>query len=217
MAVLLTLAFFLRTHIAEVSEGAIRTTRGFYGVLRVYESDLGTLDHSRSLYHGRINHGRQYLEDPWRYEPYSYYGEESGPGLLFAYHPKRTAEIRKPMKIGVVGLGVGVLASYAQTGDSIRIYEINSQVEDLARTCFTYLEDCRGEETVVAGDARITLDQELVQGENQQFDALFIDAFSGDSIPIHLLTKEAFELYFEHLGEGRYSGRSHHQLAHRSE
>ena len=195
----LALAFFLLSHVSKVSEDAILTTRGFYGVLRVYETDVGTRDHCRSLFHGRINHGRQYQRDPWRTEAYAYYGENSGPGLFFKLHPHRQTRTAASLKVGVVGLGVGVLAAHLQSGDSIRFYEINSQVEDLARSHFTYLADCLGEEAVVPGDARIVLEQELAKNENQKFDALFIDAFSGDSIPIHLLTREAFELYFDHL------------------
>ena len=104
-----------------------------------------------------------------------------------------------PIHVGVVGLGVGTIATYAETGDRFRFYEINPQVEELARSHFSYLADCKGEETVELGDARVTLERELAEGAPQQFDALFVDAFSGDSIPIHLLTREAFELYFQHL------------------
>lgn len=190
---------FLKSNVEEVREGAIATTRGFYGILRVYEGYVGTDDHYRALFHGRINHGRQFLAEPYRFEAYDYYGELSGPGLLLDYHPNREESL--PMKLGVIGLGVGVLAAYADAGDAIRIYEINSQVEDIARTHFSYLEECEGDETIVLGDARITLEQELATGDDQEFDALFVDAFSGDSIPIHLMTREAFELYFQHLKE----------------
>jgi len=98
-----------------------------------------------------------------------------------------------------VGLGVGTLATYAKPGDRFRFYEINPQVLSFARSHFTYLEDCEGEETVIHGDGRISLERELAAGESQNFNLLVIDAFSGDSIPIHLLTREAFDLYFQHL------------------
>jgi spermidine synthase len=106
------------------------------------------------------------------------------------------------MHLGVVGLGVGTLATYAETGDKVRFYEINPQVEDMARSHFSYLEDCDGDESVVIGDARISLEKELKESGSQEFDILVVDAFSGDSIPIHLMTKEAFELYFQHLKPG---------------
>ena len=194
------MAFYLHAHFAEVKGSAISSTRSFYGVLRVDEGDAFTDDHYRALYHGRISHGRQFLSDQFRRWPVSYYTEESGAGLVFRYHPaRRDVGSPSPMKYGVIGLGVGTLATYANPGDTVRLYEINSQVEELAREYFTYLEDCDGEESVVLGDARISLEQEISQGRSEQFDALFVDAFSGDSIPIHLLTREAFELYFQHL------------------
>ncbi|MEM0896809.1 MAG: fused MFS/spermidine synthase [Verrucomicrobiota bacterium] len=189
--------FFLLKHREVADDKSIHATRGFYGVLRVYETEKDTEDHLREMYHGRINHGRQFLHPDFRWWPISYYTEESGPGSYFENLPDPV----QPVNFGVIGLGVGTLATYAKTGDSVRMYEINSQVEDIARDYFTYLEDCAGDVSVVLGDARIVLEQELANGENQQFDALFVDAFSGDSIPIHLLTKEAFELYFEHLKE----------------
>jgi len=194
---LIFLAFYLRAHIHESEADTIRSTRSFYGVLRVYESGLFTDDHQRSLYHGRISHGSQYLSDKFHNWPGTYYSKDSGVGVFFDQY--RAQQNNAPMKVGVVGLGVGTLAAWAESGDSVRFYEINSQVKDLATTYFTYLENCEGDASVVLGDARITLEWELKQQEPQQFDALFVDAFSGDSIPIHLLTREAFELYFEHL------------------
>ncbi len=194
------MSFFLREHIVEVRADAIRSTRSFYGVLHVYEGYAGTEDHWRAMYHGRISHGRQFLDEQFRRWPGGYYSALSGPGILFRVHPKRSDDAKpEPIKFGVIGLGIGTLAAYAREGDSVRMYEINSQVEDLAREDFSFLKDCAGDETVVLGDARISLEQELERGENQQFDILFVDAFSGDSIPIHLLTREAFEVYFQHL------------------
>src|SRR5690606_33296318 len=95
--------------------------------------------------------------------------------------------------------GIGTIATYAEPGDRFRLYEINPQVEELARSHFTFLADCAGEASVILGDARISMERELSEGTSQDFDTLFVDAFSGDSIPIHLLTREAFALYFEHL------------------
>jgi len=201
MSALSAMAVFLTLHVRSYREGALVTKRGFYGVLRVmpyYDED----DDNRhlSLLHGRINHGTQYKNYPrWAG---SYYADGSGPATFFDFHPSRAVpegENSQPMHFGVVGLGIGTLSAYAEAGDRVRMYEINEQVEELARSNFTYLEDCEGEETVVLGDARIMLEQELARGEAQQFDGLFLDAFSGDAIPLHLLTAEAFELYFKHL------------------
>lgn len=186
-------------HVQECREGSLASMRGFYGVLRVYEENVLTDDYYRALYHGRISHGRQYMETPWTNLATTYYNEESGLGAAFAIHPSRYGETPLPMHIGVVGLGVGTIATYAQPEDRVRFYEINPQVETMARDHFTFLGDCRGEEKVVLGDARISLDHELQSTGSQEFDLLVVDAFSGDSIPLHLLTEEAFSLYFEHL------------------
>jgi spermidine synthase len=102
---------------------------------------------------------------------------------------------RGPLRVGVIGLGTGSMAAWGRAGDAIRFYEINDRVLDIARTEFTFLADCRSRIDVVLGDARLSLERE----PDQRFDVLVVDAFSGDSIPVHLLTREAFEVYFRHL------------------
>jgi len=194
-----TMGFYLQRHIDESRTQAIVVKRGFYGVLKVEEVAAGTEGAFRTLHHGRISHGRQYLQGDDRGLPTTYYGLQSGVGAVFACLPQRKERPIAPVHIGVVGLGVGTIATYAEPGDRFRFYEINPQVEELARSHFTFLGDCAGEEQVVLGDARVSLERELTAGEPQQFDALFVDAFSGDSIPIHLLTRESFSLYFQHL------------------
>ncbi len=196
---LAAMALSLRHHINESQSTALATKRGFYGVLQVSTELPGTEDEYRSLYHGRISHGRQYRNEIYRRLATTYYSVDSGVGAVFALLPARGKVPPAPLHVGVVGLGVGTIATYAEPGDRFRFYEINPQVEELARSHFTYLADCAGEASVILGDARISLERELSGGENQQFDTLFVDAFSGDSIPIHLLTREAFALYFEHL------------------
>jgi Spermidine synthase len=100
-----------------------------------------------------------------------------------------------PRHIGVIGLGAGTLATYGRLGDRMRFYEINPLVLRLARSEFSYLADCQAQLEVVLGDARLSLERE----PTQNFDVLAVDAFSSDSIPVHLLTVEAFRLYFRHL------------------
>ncbi len=100
-----------------------------------------------------------------------------------------------PVRLGAIGLGAGTIAAYAQPGDHFRFYEINPAVIGIARRRFTYLSDCRGEADVVLGDARLSLEAE----PPQHYRLLVIDAFSGDAIPTHLLTREAFEVYRRHL------------------
>jgi len=163
--------------------------RNFYGVLRVLESDIGTESESRVLVHGSINHGKQFVAPDRRRDHTSYYGPESGVGLAIR------ALRRSPIKAGVIGLGAGILASYAEPGDVFRFYEINPLVETIARDQFTYLSDAPGKVDVVIGDGRLSLEREL----NQHYDLLVVDAFSGDLIPVHLLTRQAMELYFRHL------------------
>ncbi len=193
-----TMAFWLHHHMRASKDKAIATMRGFYGVLQVVVGDADTEYEYRSLLHGRISHGQQYINKDYRFMPTSYYGLKSGVGAVFELLPQDSSDNRS-LHVGVIGLGTGTIATYAQPRDRYRFYEINPQVEMLARKHFTFLSDSQGEESVILGDARISLERELAAGENQQFDVLFVDAFSGDSIPIHLLTTEAFALYFEHL------------------
>jgi hypothetical protein len=163
-------------------------TRNFYGVLTVLKLRQGGLDYYK-LVHGRTAHGLQ-LADPQRASwPTLYYSERSGVGLALRALPAG------PRRIGVVGLGTGTLAAYGRPGDYLRMYEINPEVERLARSWFTFLANCRGTVEVVPGDARLSLERE----PGQRFDLLVLDAFNGDAVPVHLLTREAFAVYERHL------------------
>jgi spermidine synthase len=171
---------------------ALYVERNFYGVIRVREMDKK----ANSMIHGMTVHGIQYVDD--RARATTYYVEDSGVGLLLLNHPKH----RQNLRVGVLGLGVGTLATYAQAGDVYRFYEINPVVVRLAEGeggYFTFLSDSQADMTVVEGDARISLEQELAAGQKQNFDVLVLDTFSSDSIPVHLVTKEAFALYLDQL------------------
>jgi spermidine synthase len=163
----------------------VRSTRNFYGVLQVTESPWGT-----NLVHGRILHGFQFRHPAFQKLPTTYYGEEAGIGLALTHLREG-----KPKRVGAVGLGVGTVATYGKPGDYFRFYEINPTVLEIANNDFSYLKDSAAETEVVLGDARISMERE----SSQQFDVLVLDAFSGDSIPTHLLTKEAFDVYLRHL------------------
>lgn|SRR5574341_316826 len=163
--------------------------RNFYGGLRVHEYETGTEEEVRTLVHGTVNHGMQYTAPERRRLPITYYGRESGVGLAIA------ALRRSPLRVGVIGLGAGSLASYARRGDLFRFYEINPLVERIAREEFTYLADCRGTADVALGDGRLSLERE----QDLRFDLIAVDAFSGDAIPVHLITKQALDLYFGRL------------------
>lgn len=170
----------------------ISSSRNFYGVLSVIDVD----DDYLALRYGSTVHGFQY-RDPQRARlATGYYGPASGANIVIRNWP------RHPMRVGLVGMGVGTLAALAQSGDVFRFYEINPDVYKLStgtQPSFTYLRDSPGRIEVVLGDARLTLEREAERREFQNFDVLVLDAFSSDAIPMHLLTREAFQVYSKHL------------------
>jgi len=164
--------------------------RNFYSQLRISERSGERPGTKRVMVHGRINHGEQFLAPQHRRTPTTYYCHESGIGRAIFSLPQE-----RPLKLGVVGLGAGTLAAYGRAGDEIRMYEINDQVLDLARSEFSFLSDSLARIVPVLGDGRLMLEAEAPQA----FDLLAMDAFSGDSIPAHLLTLEAMQAYLRHL------------------
>jgi hypothetical protein len=195
LAYLLALTGVLAWHAHYELDDYIHIKRGFFGVLRVDQDGAGSELRTR-LKHGRIIHGIQYADPVSSRMPTSYYGPNSAVGLAISHHPRRLAS--QPLKLGFVGLGAGTLASYATQPDTVRFYEINPDVVALStgpEALFTYIRDCPGAVDIALGDARINLEREDPQG----FQVLALDAFSSDSIPAHLLTREAGELYLRHL------------------
>jgi len=176
-------------------------SRNFYGVVRVEERDADKPDTAHMLLHGRIIHGFQYTAEDLRHMPTSYYGPDSGIALAVRHHPRRIRG--EELRIAVAGLGVGTMAAFCKPQDYLCFYEINPVVVDLARDTrlFTYLSDCPAEVDVTLGDARLSLERELEQG-SQEYDLILLDAFSGDAVPAHLLTQQAFEMYLGHLRSG---------------
>jgi SAM-dependent methyltransferase len=175
----------------EYTEGVRVMERDFYGVVR-------TVDHLspvpyRSMYHGGIMHGGQLLGDSFRNTPADYFGPGSGYGRVFT--SLRELRPRQPLNVGVIGLGAGVIASWMKPGDSLVFYEISPRVVDIAKREFTFLDDSSGKIEIVLGDGRLSLERE----PPRQYDMLGIDAFSGDSIPMHLVTREAMAIYLKHL------------------
>ncbi|MFI4876676.1 MAG: spermidine synthase [Blastopirellula sp. JB062] len=163
--------------------------RNFYGVLHIDDQQAAG-ERRRMMFHGRIVHGFQFLDDKRRREPTSYYAPETGVGVVLGQ-----LSPTGPLHVGVVGLGAGTLAAYGKSGDTFRMYEINPEVVELAADYFTFLQDSPAEIEVVLGDGRLSLEAE----SDQKFDLLVLDAFSGDAIPTHLLTREAFEIYRRRL------------------
>jgi len=179
--------------------GALFAERNFFGVIRVGEVvPLNTREPAYQMSHGTTVHGMQFINPALRDLPTTYYAREGGGGLALLNHPRHG----RGMKVGLFGLGVGTLAAYAQAGDEYRLYEINPSVIALAEgkgDYFTYLKHCKAKVTTVFGDARISLERELASGKPQNFDVLVLDTFSSDAIPVHLLTREAFDVYLKHL------------------
>ena len=167
-------------------------TRNFYGTLRVRESHPNEMDRTRTLVHGGIMHGDQYLDPERRRIATSYYRTTSGIGIALQ---QKNTELDRPLRVGIVGLGTGTLAAYGEIGDVFRFYEINPGVIAIAQRDFTYLADTAAKVEIALGDARLNLERET----EQRFDVLAVDAFSSDSIPVHLLTVEALAVYEKHM------------------
>jgi SAM-dependent methyltransferase len=165
--------------------------RNFYGVLHVRDDNAGEEFAERNLLHGTINHGNQLLAESQRHITTSYYAENSGVGRAL-----RALQERGPVRYADIGLGAGVLANYGRQGDYLRIYEINPLVQSISLSEFTFFnQSAAADKRILLGDARLTLEAQ----EPQNFDLIAVDAFSSDAIPIHLLTREAIQLYFRHL------------------
>ena len=186
----LILAGYLTGQIWHAVARSTYLARNFYGALRVNDYTDPFHMHIRELKHGTITHGVQYRDLAFRNRPTTYYTYDSGIGLTW-----RILESGGPLKVGVVGLGTGTLAAYGRAGDVMRFYEINPLVAGVARRQFSFLSESPAHIEIVFGDARLRLQEE----PDQHFDILVIDAFSGDAIPVHLLTREAFHMYFRHL------------------
>jgi hypothetical protein len=178
---------FTMQNVSDYTAHARVMTRNFYGVVRT--RDFTDPVAFRAMYHGGISHGGQLLDPAYRRYPTTYFSSTSGYGRVFASLPS------KPRKIGVIGLGAGALAVYARSGDLFRFYEIDPQVAAIATSEFTFLRDAPGAMDIVLGDGRLSLERE----PPQNYDVLAIDAFSGDSIPMHLITREAMALYVRHV------------------
>jgi len=188
-------------------DGALLSQRNFHGVLRVHEFDIGKLSHRRVLYNGQINHGLQLQAPNHQGHIGSYYSSQSGLGVAIQQHPARLARTNGStselgtdnLSVGVIGLGVGVIASWGLPGDFFCFYEINPAVISIADSFFSLIKEAKCSVEILAGDGRLTLEHELQKQGSRQFDILVVDAFSGDAIPVHLLTIEAVQLYFKHL------------------
>ena len=188
-AAMLVLVFMVRH---AYTRDTIVAVRNFYASLRVTQGPSSYPGATvLTLTNGSIRHGTQIFgNNELRHTPTTYYTSGSGVGLAVRFCCEGRAR-----NIGVIGLGAGTLAAYGRPGDHIRFYEINPAVPAIAQNTFTYIRDSAAEVEIIEGDGRTSLAQE----SPQHFDVLVVDAFSGDAIPIHLLTTQALELYRRHL------------------
>jgi hypothetical protein len=190
---MLLLWLVIMLHIA-FTRSTLVEVRNFYGSLRVRQSLYPPQAYTvRTLLHGTIEHGTQWFATDFRHTPTTYYAPDSGVGLAIRFCCDGRSQ-----NIGVVGLGAGTLAAYGQSGDRIRFYEINPAVRPIAENLFTYLRDSQAQLSFADGDARLSLTHEHARN----FDVLAIDAFSGDAIPLHLLTTQAMQVYRRQLAPG---------------
>ena len=188
---LVALVAALGVQVRQAVRGAVVSARNFYGVLSVFEYEPeNPQTHRFLLLHGRITHGFQFVAPELAPLVTSYFGPSTGLGLALRQVPRQQNQ-----RIGLLGLGVGTVAAYGKPGDTLRIYEINPQVTDIAKTPFSYLARSQAKIEIAMGDARLTMENE----PPQHYDFLIMDAFSSDAVPVHLLTREAFEIYQRHL------------------
>jgi len=170
---------------------AISMKRNFYGVLKV---EVDPVEKATILRHGQIIHGLQLQSFGGWLRPTTYYARRTGVGQAVALLQSQKDSVH----IGLVGLGAGTLAAYGREGDVLRFYEINEDVIEQAETHFTFLSSTPATVEIISGDARLSLESE----RPQKFDLLVLDAFSGDAVPAHLLTREAFDIYLNHMADG---------------
>ena len=203
---LLFFTFQIQRGVKIHSSNALLLRRNFYGVLAVEalspKQDPRLESRALALMNGTIKHGTQYLDPKKSDQPTEYYTRDTGLGMAMDYFSKREGK-----RVGMLGLGVGTIAAYSSKGDVFKAYEINPDVIQLATTpeIFSYWDLLRKREAsglIVEGDARINLEKDIREGNPQEFDILVVDVFSGDAIPVHLLTSQAFDVYLKHLADG---------------
>lgn len=182
---LLAASMLVRGQTASGQDRVLAKSRGFLGSLKVVQ-----LRDGRMLTHGRIQHGFQLSEPALSQSPTLYFGRETALGRVLDER-----RLGRPRRIGVVGLGVGTIASYGRPGDTLRFYEIDPDVVVIAERHFSFLAASAAQVQVVVGDGRLALQRE----PDHDFDVLVLDAFSSDSVPVHLLTHEAFGVYARQL------------------
>jgi hypothetical protein len=201
LSLVLLFGVLLHQRIETSREGVLYAARNFYGVIRVVSVAAGAAE-ARKLMHGTTTHGVQVDAPGYRSVPTAYYSRSSGIAIASNHLVRTIGQGGGGVHFGVVGMGVGTMTAFARSGDQVRYYEINPEVIDIAsgpQAYFTFVGDSAGDVTIVPGDARLSLERELGENGPQRFDLLVMDAFASDSVPVHLVTVEAFRLYAAHL------------------
>lgn len=195
------LTTLLYYHLYHTHKDLIFTGRNFLGVLTIEQKNTHNVENSyRTLCNGNIIHGQQFLDPNRRTIATSYYSLQSGIGLAIDYQRFLKSEnYFKGLRIGVIGLGTGTIAALCLKNDLVRFYEIDPDIQSIAKKYFSYLDDSPAAIDIVVNDGRIALSHLLQQKRFENYDVIAIDAFNGDAIPIHLLTVEAINIYLAHL------------------
>jgi hypothetical protein len=197
------ISLVLIIHVFHYHRHTVYSARSFFSVLRVEEKVVKTPpSRVRFLMHGITTHGFQFTEEQFEFVPTCYYGPQSGAGLALRRHPKRVEG--RSLTVAAIGLGIGTVSAYGREGDNFDFFEIDPNVADLARGkmgFFSFIENCVSDVRIITGDGRISLKRAAEADAKREgiYDVLILDAFSSDSVPTHLLTREAFELYFRTL------------------
>ncbi len=174
----------------------VKKVRNFYGVLTLALVEKGDADERLAVFQSAVNQGEQYRDPKRRSETACDFDEQSGIGLAIRRHPNRLKA--QPLRVGIVGLGVGMTLVHGHAGDTFRYFEINPAITEVARNAFSFIKDTPATVEVEHGDGRLLLDRENRIGA-PKFDVLVIDAFRGAAPPMHLMTKEAFDIYLGRL------------------
>ncbi len=194
VVILLLTCVLLIDHMRK-DDAVVYRERNFYGTVKILKKTLWGEHPMLFLYNGRILHGSQFINKARQDIPTSYFGADSAIGIADHFFRKQNSGV--PLKIGVIGLGVGTIAHYGKTGDAITFYEIDPKVKRIAENKFQFLKNTKAAVSILLGDARTSLERQ----EPQKYDMLIVDAFNGDAIPVHLLTLEALKFYLHHLKE----------------
>lgn len=168
----------------------LQKTRNFYGIAKVWTSQTAQF---KGVFNGTILHGGQYLDPARKQIPLTYYHAQTAFPLVAQLMRERRQE--RPLQIGAIGLGTGSIATYAKPGDTYTFYEIDPKMKAIAERDFSFLQDSSAKLQIVMGDGRLSLEKE----PSRHYDILLVDAFNGDSIPVHLLTREAVQAYLRQL------------------